>query len=259
MVNCRDLQFTPINGRTVRLTGDLSKCEAEQIQDVIIGLTCKFPDCDYEIKIGGTIRPRAKSPYRINLIRPGQGALRNNIVCYDLSVDRLTDSSIFVLPFMGMNRKLMMWDTLFVNAFIGTPDDDECIAILYRFSGEPIFTKFESALCSFRNFRRKVDPDPHHVLFVFDVPEEAKSSYVAFKDGRYSEIDDDWKLRILEFHGFDFDGHTGKILFRDPGLRRDIEEKLDVQLPKDAELHSKPNLDTEIFNPEFYSPSKKII
>jgi hypothetical protein len=259
MVNCRDIQFTPINGRTVRLTGDLSKCEAEQIQDVIIGLTCKFDDCEYEIKIGGTIRPRHKSPYRVNLIRPGHGALRNNIVCYDLSVDRLTDSSIFVLPFMGMNRKLMMWDSLFVNAFMATPEEPECIALLYRFSGESIFTKFESALCSFRNFKRRIDPDPYHVLFVFDIPEEAKSSYAAFKEGRYSEIDDDWKLRILEFHGFDFDGHTGKILFRDPRLRQDLEQKLDVQLPADAELHSKPNLEAETFSPEFYSPSKSVI
>jgi len=259
MVMCRDIQFTPINGRTVRLTGDLSKCEAEKIQDVIIGLTCKFDDCDYEIKIGGTVRPRQRSPYRVNLIRPGLGALRNNIVCYDLSVDRLTDSSIFVLPFMGMNRKLMLWDSLFVNAFMATPDEPECIALLYRFSGESIFTKFESALCSFRNFKRRIDPDPYHVLFVFDIPEEAKSSYVAFRDGRYSEIDDDWKLRILEFHGFDFDGHTGKILFRDPALRRELEEKLDVQLPGHAELHSKPNLESETFSAEFYSPSKSVI
>jgi hypothetical protein len=180
-------------------------------------------------------------------------------LCYDLSVDRLTDSSIFLLPFLGGNRKLMLWDSLFVNAFMGTPDDHECVALLYRYSGEPMFTKFESALCSFRNFRRKVDPDPHHVLFVFDVPEEAKSSYAAFKEGRYSEISDDWKLRILEFHGYDFDGHTGQILFKDPGLRRTLEEQLDVRLPDNAELYSKPSSSVEVFSSEFYSPSKKVI
>ena len=258
MVRCPDLQFTPINGRTVRLTGNLSKCVTKKVQDVIIGLDCELADCSFEIKIGGTIRARPKSPYRINMITPCSGE-RGNIVCYDLSVDRLTDSSIFVLPFMGMNRKLMMWDTLFVNAFIGTPDDDECIAILYRYSGEPIFTKFESALCSFRNFKIRIDPDPYHVLFVFDVPEEAKSSYTAFVDGRFSEIEDDWKLRILEFHGFDFDGHTGKILFKDPGLKARIEKQLDVTLPADAELHSKPSTHLEVFDPGFYSPSKPII
>jgi len=258
MVKCPDLQFTPINGRTVRLTGDLSKCVTKMVHDVIIGIKCEYNDCIVEIMIGGTIRPRPKSPYRVNLITPCKGE-RNNIVCYDLSVDRLTDSSIFLLPMMGGNRKLMLWDSLFVNAFMEVPDYPECVALLYRYSGDTLFTKFESALCSFRNFKVRKDPDPHHVLFVFGVPEEAKSSYAAFKDGRYSEITDDWKLRILEFHGFDFDGHTGKILFKDPGLRTQIETKLDVQLPIDAELHSKPSLELESFKPEFYSPSKSVI
>ena len=258
MVRCPDLQFTPINGRTVRLTGNLSKCEAKKVQDVIIGIECKLDDCTFEIKIGGTIRARPKSPYRINMITPCTGE-RNQVVCYDLSVDRLTDSSIFLLPLMGGNRKLMLWHSLFVNAFMGTPEYPECVALLYRFSGDPVFTKFESALCSFRNFKIRIDPDPYHVLFVFDVPEEAKSSYAAFVDGRFSEIDDDWKLRILEFHGFDFDGHTGKILFKDPGLRARIEKQLDVTLPADAELHSKPNVNLEVFNQEFYSPSKPVI
>ena len=153
----------------------------------------------------------------------------------------------------------MMWDSLFVNAFIATEDEEDCIAILYRFSGEPAFTKFESALCSFRNFRKRVDTDPYHVLFVFDVPDDAKGSYNAYKDGRYSEIDDIWKLRILEFHDFDIDGHTGKILFQAPSLRTQLEEELDVKLPADAELHSKPNPDIEIFDGEYYSPRNKVI
>ena len=64
MVKCQDIQFTPISGRTVRLTGDLSKCDIEEIHGVIISITCKFPECDYTVKLGDTIRPRAKSPAR---------------------------------------------------------------------------------------------------------------------------------------------------------------------------------------------------
>jgi hypothetical protein len=257
MVKCQDIQFTPVSGRTVRLTGDLSKCKTEKIHDVITSLTCTYPECDYTINLGETIRPRTKSPYRVNLIRPGLQT--GKTVCYDLSTARLTDSSIFILPLMGMNRTLMLWDSLFVNAFIGTEEDKDCIAILYRFSGEPRFTKFESALCSFRNFRKREDPDPYHVLFVFDVPEEAKSSYDAYLNGRYSMIDDMWKLRILEFHDFDIDGHTGKILFQSPNLRAQLEEKLDVVLPKDAELHSKPDLKFEVYDRTYYSPRKPVI
>lgn len=257
MVICQDTQFTPVNGRTVRLTGDLSKCEVAKVQDVIISLTCEYDSCDYKICLGDTLRPQKKSPYRVNLIRPGINV--GDIVCYDLSVARLTDSSIFVLPLMGMNRSLMMWDSLFVNAFIGTEEDEDCIALLYRFSGTPKFTKFESALCSFRNFRRRVDPDPYHVLFVFDVPDDARSSYEAYCDGRYSNIQDIWKLRILEFHGFDIDGHTGKILFQSPRLRAELEQQLDVTLPEDAELHSKPNLSLELYDAAYYSPRKPSI
>ena len=49
-------------------------------------------------------------------------------------------------------------------------------------------------------------------MFVFDVPKSCQASY-DYVNGRYSEIDDLWKLKILEFHGFDIDGHTGKIPF----------------------------------------------
>jgi len=257
MVICSDIQFTPVNGRTVRLTGDLSKCEAKKIQGVTTSLVCKYPDCTYEIKLGDTVRVAAKSPYKVNIIRPGMNL--GKTVCYDLSVARLTDSSIFILPLMGMNRKLMLWDSMFVNAFCATDEDEDCIAILYRFSGVPRFTRFESALCSFRNFRRRLDPDPYHVLFVFDVPEDAKDSYDSFIEGKYSLIDDIWKLKILEFHDFDIDGHTGKILFQSDDLKEQLEAELDVVLPYKAELHSKPDMLIERFDKDYYAPSKPII
>lgn len=253
----RDIQFTPINGRTVRLTGDLSKCKTEQIHDVVTSLICELPDCEMVINIGDTVQVNKKSRHRVNIIRPGLNL--GQTVCYDLSVARLTDSSVFVMPLMGMNRKLMLWDSLFVNAFCETEEDKDCIAILYRFSGEHKFAKFESALCSFRNFRRRVDTDPHHVLFVFEVPDDAMPSYRAYMDGKYSQIEDEWKLKILEFHGFDIDGHTGKILFRSPQLRSELERKLDVTLPIDAELHSKPDMLIERFDADYYAPRKSAI
>ena len=76
-----------------------------------------------------------------------------------------------------------------------------------------------------QKFRRRVDPDPYHVLFVFDVPEDAvvHTKHMSMA-GKYSQIDDIWKLKILEFHGFDIDGHTGKILFQSDSLKRELEE-----------------------------------
>jgi len=250
MVTCGKLVMTPVNGRTVRLTGDLTKCEKEGTPD-ITKLTYDNGDCEVVIQLGEQVYPRPKSPYKVNIIKPG--TVGSRLISYELMVALSTNSSIFVFPFLTGNRKLYMWDTLFVNAFIGTPEHENCICLLYRYSGESQFVKFESALRSFRHFRDQYEPDTYHTMFVFDVPDNAKASYEHYINGRYSEIDDLWKLKILEFHDFDIDGQVGKILFQSESLRKELEQKLDVVLPPDSELHDRPNLEKEIFDPEYYA------
>jgi hypothetical protein len=252
MVTCGKIRMTPVNGRTVRLSGDLTKCKTKKDKDnKLVSINCEYDDCDMTIKIGQTVRPKPKYPHRVNVIVPGRTGI--DVVCYDLMIAEVNTTSVFALPFMGGNRKLFMWDTQFINAFMGTPEDENCICLLYRYSGDAMFLKFESALCAFRNFRRRYDPNPYHVMFVFDVPKSCQASYEHYVNGRYSEIDDLWKLKILEFHGFDIDGHTGKILFQSDSLRYELEEKLDVTLPPDSELYDKPKPEREIFDPEYYS------
>ncbi len=105
MVKCQDIQFTPISGRTVRLTGDLSKCDIEEIHGVITSITCKFPGCDYTVKLGDTIRPRSTSPYRVNVIRAHKAL--GKVKFYDLKVAEHADRSILVLPLMGTKLNLI--------------------------------------------------------------------------------------------------------------------------------------------------------
>ena len=88
-----------------------------------------------------------------------------------------TKSSIFVLPMLGGNKNLFFWDRLFVNAFLETPEEKDCIALLYRWSSDPLFIKFEKALSKFKDFRKKYDPSPYYVLFVFNVPKNNKRNY----------------------------------------------------------------------------------
>jgi hypothetical protein len=96
-------------------------------------------------------------------------------------------------------------------------------------------------------------------MFIFDVPDEARHSYDCFLDGKYSEIDDMWKLKILNFHNFKTDGQTGQILFRSKYLKHSLEEKIGVELPEGSELHSKPDISIEGFNAEYYYPAPKTI
>ncbi len=238
---------TVVNPRVVRLTGNLTDYRPEYNEEGdIVSLTCN----DYCYKIGMILRPKPRYAFKVNHIIPQ--IKDKQILCYDLLYANRTRSSYFILPLLGGSRELFLWDKNLINAFVGTPYDDNCIALLFRFSGDVLFGKFEKALESFRSFRRRFDPDPYHVMFVFDLTEEMENSYLAFKEGKYSQMSDFYKLKIVSFHGTTMDDAMAKVLFKSPSLKQELEEQLDITLDDDAELHDKPNMETEIFNPEYY-------
>jgi hypothetical protein len=258
MVTYQIHQLIPINGKTVRLTADFSLCKVKKKGKAIQSLTFDYPDGPCIISVGNTITVGEKARFKINIIVEYKNT-NGTTSYYDLLTAATNTSSIMALPLLGGNRALFMWDQMFVNAFMATEDNTNCIALLYRYSAQPLFLKFEAALCSFRTFVKRIDPDPYHVLFIFDVPEPAKPSYEHIKKGQYSLIDDEWKFKILQFHGFAVHGHTGQILFQAPNLRKSLEEQLQVVLTADAELYDKPDMIKETYNPEYYTPKNKIL
>ncbi len=245
MSDAKGLNLTPVDGRTVRLNRPVDFREVMVDKDIVK----LYRESDDLAVVAGTSVVYRKTKHKVNII--SRGTHEGKLVSYDLKCALLTSSSTFALPFLGGNRKYMLWDSLFVNAFISTPEYDECIALLYRFSGEEIFTKFESAMCAMPTFIKFEDVDKHHVLFTFDVPSSAKSSYEQFRNGQYSKIDDIWKLLILDYHGFDSKGQTAQILYKSSELRKELEERLDTNLG-DSEVHSIPNMTYERFNKEYY-------
>lgn len=243
---------TVVNPRVVRLTGNLTEYRPTYDDNgIITEINCGA----ISYKIGMVFKPKRGYAFKINhIIQHMQGA---NLLCYDLAYTMRNKSSYFILPLLGGNRKLFLWDTNLINVFVGTPYDDNCIALLFRFTGDVLFAKFEKALESFRNFRRRMDPDPYHVMFIFDLTEEMENSYLAFKDGRYSEMSDFYKLKIVSFHEISMDSDISKILFKSPSLKQKLEEELDVTIHEDAELYDAPDMSVEIFNPEYYETKIK--
>jgi hypothetical protein len=245
MTNEKGLSLTPVDGRTVRLHNPSEYREEANGPDIVRLYRDNGP---VEIKVGDSINYK-KTKHKVNIIK--RGTFNGKLACYDLKCAVLNSSSIFALPFLGGNKKYMLWDSLFVNAFISTEEYEKCIALLYRFSGDTLFTKFEAAMCAMPNFIKFIDVDKHHVLFIFDVPSSARNSYERFRNGQYSQIDDIWKLLILDYHGFDSNGHTAQILYKNEKLKKDMETRLGVQLG-DAELHSMPDMKYEKFNLDYY-------
>ena len=162
-VKCKELVYTPLNAITFRITGGTKSLISHELNGAIYAL--EGPD-GILLSVDNTTEIK-KIKYKVNFI---ERIIVGKTIYYDVHMAKRTKSSIFIMPMLGGNKKLFFWDRLFVNAFMETPEEKDCIALLYRSSSDPLFIKFEKALSKFRNFRKKYDPNPYYVLFVFDIP-----------------------------------------------------------------------------------------
>ena len=106
--------YTPVNGRTIRMTGsiaDYSRVYDEDGKTITTLVSGKLSH-----PIGSTVRGRTKNPYKVNFITPLYNAV-NLLAGYDLSVAKATKSTIFLCPMLGGKRELFYWEKFLVNAF----------------------------------------------------------------------------------------------------------------------------------------------
>jgi hypothetical protein len=204
-----------------------------------------------KISIGNTITVSAKKfKFKINSIESKDIM---GLPVYDLIMAPRTKASLFVLPMLPGNRQSYYYDKLLLNCFVGTKEHDNVIALLFRFSGMKSFISLEESLKKLKSFIKTEDPTNTTVLFVFDVPERYKQDYQKFKEGKYSEMDTNYKYRILDFHNASEDGAIGQILFKGDERKHQLEEIIGQSLPENAELLSSPYIEQEIYDEEVYS------
>jgi len=196
-----------------------------------------------------------KFKYKINTIKQ---LSKDNILYYDLSTAKRTKSSTFILPMLGGERRLFFWNKLFMNAFVGIEDKKDCIVLLYKFSIDPLFLKFEKAIQKFRSFSEKIDVDPYHVIFIFTVPDEHIKNYNKLKKGKYSELDEEYKFQILEFHSLDVKDQIAQVLWKSEKRRKAMEKTLDAEIDDNSELLTPIDFDTEIYDIETYEIKNKL-
>ena len=156
-------------------------------------------------------------------------------------------SSEFLLPMLGGNRTLLMYDSLLQNCYAGTNEDKNCIVLVYKYSDSLLFNKFEKAIIRLRTFKKAFDTEKYTV-FIFNVPVYFKEDYKKFIKGKYSKFSLDHKLQILSFHDQEIEDRLGQILFNGEELRNKLEYDLGEILPKDSELYSALDMKNEIFN-----------
>jgi hypothetical protein len=159
-------------------------------------------------------------------------------VGYDLYTSQLNKSSMYILPLLGGNRATMKWNHSLVNCFIGTEEwgVTETILVWYRFDGTKESVEFEEKIMEHPNYIGTHDVDKYHVMYEFSVPERFKDDYYLLVDGKYSRIKEATKNTILDFHFSTKTRPLGRILYKDPQRKREIEEELLIKIPEDIDL-----------------------
>ena len=99
------------------------------------------------------------------------------------------------------------------------------------------------------------ETDSNLYLF-FNVPDEVKNDYKHFINGDFSKIYN--KAKIISFlsknytsRHFNTIQRIKQVLYRDKALKAEIEYSLDVVLPEDSELSSKPIKEMETLQNEY--------
>ena len=244
-IKCKEVIFSPTAPLYFTISGGTLSITPQYKDNKIVSLA--MPD-DYFITIGDTIRIK-DDLYKVNII---DKVLDEKILTYHIKTAERTKASIFILPMLSGRKNLFLYDSQLINAFIGYDTLDDHLVLLYRWSGDPMFAKFDIALRKFPTFVRVFDADIQHTVYIFSIPKKHMKNFQLFKKGKYSKLDDEYKLKILDFHNMGVESALSKILFKSDERRKELEDKLNADIPEDSELLSVINLKDEILNLNYY-------
>lgn len=206
----------------------------------------------------GTILTVGKQKYKINEIIKSKTSPDEGYELYTFR--KITATGNFLLPFLGGTRHSFRWNQEFVNAFLGDENantDNNEISLLYRFQGTVEYGDFEEGLKQRADFVKITDPDKYTVLYTFKLPEEFKEDIDLILQGKYSQISEKAKTRILQFHSSSKTKPIGQILYRCPLRKAVIEQEIGGKIPLDNELFEMFNVSNEIFKTKYKIECKK--
>ena len=153
---------------------------------------------------------------------------------------------------MKLFRNLSILIIRVLNCFVSTEKRDKCIALLYRWSSDPLFLDFEQSIKKLKAYKKTYDISSEYILFEFNVIEKYNKIYNQFINGEYSKFTKDYKFKILNFHKLDVDSQIGQILFQDVRRKIQLEDRIGEVLNSSSELYSKPTMEIETFNAKKY-------
>ena len=161
-----------------------------------------------------------------------------------------------------------------INVYIGDkdyPDLKRHLFLLYQKNDSKNYEEFNVRMINKLQYYMDYDVEYNnkiYQMYVFQIPDSCIHLYELFIEGRYSDFDDVYKQHILTFFRVSSKDVIGDILYKREKHFELLEEIYDLDIPRDQECMSKPNLKFEIFrnislkyyfeSSEFYCTNKFI-
>jgi len=150
----------------------------------------------------------------------------------------------YMLPMLGKtcwefatNKKFLPQDN-FRNIFLGDLSrecSENCLYLLYKFSGNKAYIDFEGRLQTHENYRGQYEPDRQHVMYVFEVPNERLKDYNNFKNSKYSLLSEDYKNHIRTFWNLQKHSPIIQVLYKDESIFKLLEDKVGQPISREQE------------------------
>lgn len=167
-------------------------------------------------------------------------------------------SRIFLLPLIDANVSVHEFDPFLIDVNI----DKDNIQLILIFDNTYISEEFKMIFYKLSNNYCYIDNSDYggngtELICNFSIPKEYRDDFFKFIDGKYSEMSEKYKKKILTFNMFPNVTHSVKgkitpydILFPSEQKRKEIAEDLGVDIKNmNDDLYDKPNMDYEIYHP----------
>lgn len=148
-------------------------------------------------------------------------------------------ATIYLLPMLAASKYDVYLENI-VNVYIGDnriPDLNEHIFIMYNKQDNVRFNNLKTYLKNHTSFVLEYEIDDK-LVFVFKIPSNYYHDYKCFLRGQYSKFNEKYKKHIINFFDLrDSDSICG-VLYKREARFKELEEFLDVKIPRNLECGS---------------------
>jgi len=239
-IKCKKLIYTPINAISFRIVGG-TKIVIPHLNNAD-DITSLETEKGIFLTLGDTIKVKGIKYQANEIMRYKTG----EVIHYDISMLTRTKTATFLMPLLGGNRNLFLWNKYFVNAYL---NEDQTLTLVYRMLNDPLLNRFRSTLESFEIFIEGEEIGEDFVAYTLQIRPRYKNLVALFLKGKYSKFPSTYRLKVLEFHDKDMDDLVGQVLFKSKKRKAYLESLLGCEIG-DVDLLSIP--ENEEFNIKKY-------